>query len=310
MEKKTKNRAVVLYGATSVGKTGLTEKLFSTGYEIINADSIQVYKGLDILSAKPDKLLQKKIKHYLVDIREPWKQYTSGDFVNDSNLLISSINERGLTPLITGGTAYYLKMLCYSNVSTPKSDFAIRKDIENMISKKGTNWLYSEVERFDRVSFERINKNDIYRLSRALEVFYQTGRPLSSYSVSNTLRSDVDFLLIGLERDKIEMAERIKKRVDIMFEDGAIDEIRKLLKMGANPTWPSMQAIGYKEWLEALESGEYSLTKLKDEIVKNSIKYAKRQKTFFSSFKETRWFHPDDCDRIEEYILRHFEYGE
>ena len=303
MEKKIKkNKAVVLFGPTAVGKTKLTEELFSTGYEIINADSIQVYKDLDIASAKPDKELQNRIKHYLVDIREPWEKYTSGDFVNDTNYLINDINSRSLTPLITGGTAYYFKMLCYGSALTPKSDSTIREKVSALLKDNGEDWIREELKRVDSVSSSRINKNDIYRITRALEVYYQTGKPLSSFPLANTLRDDVDFILIGLKRDKKELEERINKRVDIMFENGAIEEMRTLLNRGANSSWPSMEAIGYKEWLERINSGEYSINLVKNDIKHNSIKYAKRQMTFFSSFAEAKWFHPEDMSGIKNYL--------
>ncbi len=305
MERKTENkdRAVVLFGPTAVGKTALTKELFSSGYEIINADSIQVYKGLSIGSAKPDDALRREIPHHLVDIREPWEEYTSGDFSRDASSLIQDINKRHKVPLITGGTAFYFKMLMYKRSSAPKADLNVRDKVNALLEEKGPDYLYSVLKEVDHVSAERIYPQDTYRITRALEVYYQTGRPLSSFPLSDTLRDDVDFVIIGLERDRKEIEDRIALRVDEMFAMGLSDEIRSLIESGAKKEWPAMEAIGYMEWFFAIESGELSLRGIRDKIVSNSIKYAKRQMTFFKSFKETKWFHPDDRDDIKDYLL-------
>ena len=304
LQRKTnKDRAVVLFGPTAVGKTGLTEELFSSGYEIINADSVQVYKYLDIASAKPEKELMEKIPHHLVDIRFPWEQYTSGDFCNDAESLIKEINERGKIPLITGGTAYYFKELLYGPSTTPVSNPMTREEIQREIDEIGLDKAYEKLCSLDPVAAEKINRNDRYRISRALEVIKDSNRPLSSFSVSDSVRDDIDFVIIGLKRDKSILDERIKQRVDIMFDMGAIEEMKKLLSMGASLSWPGMQGIGYREWFDALESGECSVSTIKDMIVRSSIKYAKRQMTFFSSFKETKWFSPLEIEEIKNYLI-------
>ena len=296
------DKAIVLFGPTAVGKTGLTEELFSKGFEIINADSVQVYRYLDIASAKPEKELVEKIPHHCVDIRFPWEQYTSGDFCIDAERLIREINSRGNIPLITGGTAYYFRQLVYGPSLTPPSSPITREKVQREIDEKGMDWAFEALEKIDSISASRIGRSDRYRLSRALEVYRDTGRPLSSFPVSDTLRSDIDFILIGLVRPKEELEERIRLRVDIMFRSGAEEEIRKLLALGADSSWPGMQGIGYKEWLDALESGEYSISTIKKEIVRNSVKYAKRQMTFFNSFESVRWFDPRNTDSIRRYL--------
>ena len=302
---ESKDRAVVLFGPTAVGKTGLTEELFSSGYEIVNADSIQVYRGLSIASAKPDEALRRRIRHHLVDIRDPWEEYTSGEFCRDADSLIREINGRGHIPLVTGGTAYFFKMFLFGRGTTPAADMKIREKVRLLLEERGPQWLYDELGRVDSVSMERISRNDIYRITRALEVYYQTGRPLSSFSVGTKLRNDVDFTVIGLERDRDELKQRIHERVEIMFREGAVDEMRELLSLGAERSWPAMEAIGYREWFDALESGEYSLSGIKDAIKHNSVRYAKRQMTFFRSFEGVHWFNASDtagirgllCDR-------------
>ena len=303
MRRKTsENRAVVLFGPTAVGKTALTEELFSKGFEIINADSVQVYIYLDIASAKPEKELMEKIPHHLVDIRFPWEQYNSGDFCKDAERLIKEINERGNIPLITGGTAYYFKQLLYGPSSTPESNPKTREEIQRTIDDIGLDKAYEMLMSLDMEAAKKIDKNDRYRISRALEVIKDTGRPLSSFPVSDTLREDIDFVIIGLKREKKELEERIRKRVDIMFDSGAVREMKALLSMGADPSWPGMQGIGYREWFNAMESGEVNISIIKDMIIRSSIKYAKRQMTFFSSFSDTLWFSPNDIEKIKGYL--------
>ena len=293
---------MVLFGPTAVGKTALTEELFSKGFEIINADSVQVYRYLDIASAKPEKELVEKIPHHLVDIRFPWEQYNSGDFCKDAERLIKEINERGNIPLITGGTAYYFKQLLYGPSSTPESNPKTREEIQRTIDDIGLDKAYEMLMSLDMEAAKKIDKNDRYRISRALEVIKDTGRPLSSFPVSDTLREDIDFVIIGLKREKKELEERIRKRVDIMFDSGAVREMKALLSMGADLSWPGMQGIGYREWFNALESGEVNISIIKDMIIRSSIKYAKRQMTFFSSFSDTVSFSPNDIEKIKGYL--------
>ena len=293
---------MVLFGPTAVGKTALTEELFSKGFEIINADSVQVYKYLDIASAKPEKELVEKIPHHLVDIRFPWEQYNSGDFCKDAERLIKEINERGNIPLITGGTAYYFKQLLYGPSSTPESNPKTREEIQRTIDDIGLDKAYEMLMSLDMEAAKKIDKNDRYRISRALEVIKDTGRPLSSFPLSDTLREDIDFVIIGLKREKKELEDRIRKRVDIMFDSGALREMKALLSMGADLSWPGMQGIGYREWFNAMESGEVNISIIKDMIIRSSIKYAKRQMTFFSSFSDTIWFSPNDIEKIKGYL--------
>ena len=293
---------MVLFGPTAVGKTALTEELFSKGFEIINADSVQVYRFLDIASAKPEKELVEKIPHHLVDIRFPWEQYNSGDFCKDAERLIKEINERGNIPLITGGTAYYFKQLLYGPSSTPESNPKTREEIQRTIDDIGLDKAYEMLMSLDMEAAKKIDKNDRYRISRALEVIKDTGRPLSSFPVSDTLREDIDFVIIGLKREKKELEDRIRKRVDIMFDSGAVREMKALLSMGADLSWPGMQGIGYREWFNAMESGEVNISIIKDMIIRSSIKYAKRQMTFFSSFSDTLWFSPNDTEKIKGYL--------
>ena len=291
--------AIALFGPTAVGKTALTETLFSSGYEIVNADSIQIYRYLSIGSAKPDAALRERIPHHLIDIKDPWEEYSAGEFVSDVERVSEEIRGRGNMPLVTGGTAYYFKQLLYGKPDTPASDPAIRAETLEEIKEKGASWAWQYLGTFDPVSQRRISQRDVYRISRAIEIYRQTGRPVSSFAVPDRLRDD--YLVIGLMRDKEELRANISKRVGMMFESGLYEEVKALRRMGANASWPGMEAIGYREFFKAMESGETSLSQIKDEIITNTRQYAKRQVTYFKTFG-CRFFHPDDIEGIRNFL--------
>lgn len=296
------NKQIFLFGPTASGKTQLVEDFFSDGYQIINADSVQVYRYLDIGSAKPSSELLDKIRHYNVNILDPWEQFTVGEFIKRSDEAAETIAAEGDIPLITGGTAFYFRHYLYGLSEAPTADPAVRERVNAMLFEVGNTALHEMLMKADPVSGARISINDTYRITRALEVYYQTGRPLSSFELPSIPRNGMDPLIIGLNRERDELYERIDRRVDIMFEEGLVDEIRMLKRMGADSSWPGMGAIGYREFLEAERSGEHSLSVIKDRIKTASRRYAKRQITFFSSFPSVHWIHPDDTEALEKLL--------
>ena len=303
-----KNKIIFLFGPTASGKTQLVEDFFSNGYQIINADSVQVYRHLDIGSAKPSLELLKKIKHYNVDILDPWQQFTVGDFIKNSDNAIKEIYSSGDIPLVTGGTAFYFKHFLYGLSDAPTADEKVRTMVNDMLLSLGLESLYEKLKEVDIVSAARININDSYRITRALEVYYQTGKPLSSFNLPTKPRNDMKPLIIGLDRDRDELYERIDKRVDIMFQEGLVEEIKKLKKMGGTLNWPALGAIGYREFFDANVSGEASVKIIKDKIKTASRRYAKRQLTFFRSFNNVNWVHPDNREKLtsllEDYLSK------
>ena len=293
-----KKKFIVLFGPTAVGKTAMTLALFSNHYEIVNSDSVQVYKHLDIASAKPDKFTLSQIRHHLIDILEPTEQFTVGTYCNMAEPLLDEIEARGNVPLLTGGTAYYFRQFLYGVASTPEADPAVRERVKAEIEQKGRTWAYEYLKIIDPLSAERINANDIYRISRAIEVYMQSGKPLSSFKVNTEVRSSLDPLIIGLHLDKTVLDKRIEQRVDQMFSSGLMDEIDRLKKMGASPSWPAMQAIGYKEFFIP----GLTLSEIRDRIIVSTRQYAKRQMTFFRSFRNVNWFSPDDYDGVRKLV--------
>lgn len=294
--------AVLLFGPTAVGKTDLLLRLFEGRGEVISADSMQVYKGLDIGSAKPDKAYLKKLPHHLIDIKEPHEQFSAGDFVAQADRLIPEISGRGMIPVLSGGTAFYFRNFLYGLPDIPAIDSHYRDELNRELSERGLEPLFRELKECDPLTADRLNSNDSSRIVRALEVFRATGCSLSSFAVSDSFRVGEDVRIIGLERERNELYKRIDRRVDIMFNQGLVDEIRGLIANGVDETMPSMKGIGYSEFFDMMRRGCMTIEALKDKIKQDSRRYAKRQITFFNSIKGVRWFSPDDLDGIKREV--------
>jgi len=295
-------RVVFLFGPTGVGKTELLSRLFHSGFSIINADSMQVYRYLDIGSAKPSLQLRNEIPHFLVDLYDPWEQFSVGDFIRLADQACSEITAQGRIPIVCGGTAYYFKHFLYGLSEAPPSDPANRQMVQALLEDRGLPWCYARLQAVDPVSAARIHPADAYRVTRALEVYECSGRPLSSFTVPDTPRSGMEPLIIGLHRERDELNRRIELRVAQMFEQGLVDEIRELVRMGAQDSWPGMQGIGYQEFFRAMRGGELSIDGIASQIIRNSRLYAKRQNTFFKSFAEVNWMYPEDFDGIRALV--------
>ncbi len=262
---------------------------------------MQVYKYLDIGTCKPDKDVLKAIPHHLIDVVEPDKPFNAGDFVRITDKFVKEIAGRGNIPVLSGGTAFYFKNFIYGMPKVPKSKKEIRDLVLNKLKRHGLEKLYLDLKEIDYEYACKISCNDKLRILRALEVYEQTGNPISFYKLSNTQRKDYSFLLIGLKRPKRELHLRIEQRVEQLFENGLINEVKKLVKKGYNINDPGMKGIGYKEIL-LMKDGSISLTEAKKQIKNNSKAYAKRQMTFFNAFNYVSWFNPDDLDDIKSEI--------
>ena len=308
-------KVVFLFGPTAVGKTQLLCDCFSNFSEVVNADSVQVYKHLDIGSAKADAATVAKIPHHLIDILEPWENYNVADFIRLADVACQDIWAKGKIPVISGGTAFYFKHFLYGLSQAPKSNPAIRDEVANYINEVGLLEAHKYLCSVDSVSGGRINPNDGYRISRALEVYKTCGKPLSSFELPSTPRNNMRVLSLGLCRDKEQLKERIALRVKLMFEQGLLEELHTLLEMGANPSWQSMQGIGYKEFLNHVWKGDLesslsafdALSKtdidaIKSEIEMNSLHYAKRQMTFFRSFANVHWLDPEEVSQNTDVV--------
>jgi len=254
--------------------------------EIVSADSMQVYRGMDIGTAKPTAEERAQLAHHLIDIRSPAEQFTAGDFVRLADEAIAGIAQRGALPVVSGGTGFYLKNFIAGLPEAPPSDAGIRETLKLELKEKGAAALMEELARCDPPSAEKIHINDEYRLLRALEVQRLSGRPLSSYSVTGPPRPQYRFLTAGLFRSREELYRRVDERCAAMFASGLPDEVRRLHEAGYTPRDPGLRAIGYREFF-VQDGEEYRLSQdiagVQALVAQNSRRYAKRQITFFAS---------------------------
>jgi len=302
---KLQKTVVFLFGPTAVGKTDLISKVFFSNFEVVNTDSVQVYKHLDIGSAKADEKERQLTPHHLLDIREPWQDFSVGEFIEEADLACDKIWKKGKIPLLCGGTAFYFKHFMYGLSKAPKSNLEIRKKIQKQIDQDGLKKSFERLQKIDSVTASRIHQNDSYRISRALEIYEASGKPLSSFALGDEPRNNLIIHSIGLVRERKILNERIRKRVDLMFSEGLQKEISELYKLGAVKEWPAMKAIGYKEFFvpekieDPLNMSETQLKEIKERISFNSIHYAKRQRTFFKSFSDVNWVEPTNTEEVK-----------
>jgi len=307
---------IVVFGPTAVGKTDFLLNLSKVS-EIINSDSLQVYKYMDIGTAKPDAKTLSIVKHHLIDFLDPNEEFNTGDFVHKADVLCSEIFSRNKVPVISGGNAFFLINFIKGLPQTPKGDPIVRKQVEEELKNKGIEKLSCELEKIDPDYFSKISRNDTYRITRALEIYYSTGKTVSHFKIPETPRSGYDFLFIGLTRERKELHERISKRVDLMFENGLYDEFLKLREMEYGLSSPGMSAIGYKEFFELgcmqdnaeQNNGQLDLGNIKELIKTNTRQYAKRQITFFKKIDNVIWETPDNSaailSKVSEFLNQH-----
>jgi tRNA dimethylallyltransferase len=272
---------IVITGPTATGKTDFSIKLArEIGGEIISADSMQVYKGLDIGTDKISKEIRKEIPHYLIDIREPDKPFSVADFVREADKAIAEIRKKDKYPIVVGGTGFYIRALLYGLPDVPPGNEEIRKELKKLSNEE----IYNLLLEADRESAERIGKKDRKRLIRAYEVYKLTGEPLSSFKFSEKPR--YRFLGYFLYRSRPELYRRIENRVDSQVERGLIDETKWLLQFGKDIT--AFQALGYKEILNYIE-GRKSLEEAIRLLKRRTKQFAKRQFTWFRKEPKFKW---------------------
>lgn len=275
-------------GPTASGKTDLAMRLFETGkYELVSVDSALVYRGLNIGSGKPTPLEQQRYPHHLIDIIEPYELFDVGQFCSTVNQLIGQIQSRGNTPLLVGGTMMYFNALQTGLSNLPASDPKIREGIQKLAIDKGWDHIYEELKKYDLSSAYQLKPNDKQRLSRALEVYLQTGIPLSKWkerrSESHKNDPKYSFLNIALVPQyspRSVLHERIEVRFDKMLSLGLIEEVQGLCKHPSiHAALPAMRSVGYRQVLEYLD-GKYSKTLMRDKAVAATRQLAKRQLTW------------------------------
>lgn len=296
-----KEKLCVLTGPTGIGKTKLSldiaEELDS---EIISADSMQIYKHMDIGTAKVDSSEASRIPHHLIDVVYPDEEFSVSDFMKKAKNKITDINSRDKLPLLVGGTGLYINSLVYDlNFAKTAYDEKIREKYENIANEYGLEYVHNLLEDIDPERAKKIHKNDIKRVIRALEIYELTGKTMSEYNKDfRKENTDYDLTMICLNMDRQELYNRINNRVDKMFEKGLIEEVKKILDMGYDPESRALQGIGYKELISYL-NGEISLDDSLALIKQKSRNYAKRQLTWFRRDNRFKWVDKNKFDDYE-----------
>lgn len=302
----------ILAGPTAVGKTDISIKLaHKLNGEIISADSMQIYKKMDIGSAKITKEEMDGVPHHLIDIVDPKEEFSVAMFKKYAEENIKEINEKGKLPMVVGGTGFYINSLIYNySFAETNRDEEYRLELENLAEEKGKEYVHGLLKDIDMDSYTKLYPNDLKRVIRALEVYKVTGKSISQFAKEEDVFNipyKVHYYVLNMNREIL--YERINKRVDIMIEKGLIDEVIRLRKEGYTSDMQSMKGIGYKEILSYLD-GEISLEKAIDMIKQFSRNYAKRQLTWFRKDPRVNWINKDEFtneDEIVSYIINDFK---
>ena len=289
-----KPKVIAIVGPTGSGKTDtaiwLCQQLDG---EIVSMDSMQIYRQMDIGTAKPTKEQMQMVKHHMIDVVDPDQRFTVSDYREMAFEVIEDILSRGKLPILVGGTGLYLNALSYEmHLGDSGANTELREEL-NRLAKlpDGPHELHRRLAAVDPVSASKLHENDVRRIIRALEVFEESGRPISERNDETKQEGPYHILVYGLTLPRADMYDRINRRVDQMIEDGLVDEVKALLERGIEPMEEggAMQAIGYKEIVSALRN-ETSLEYAIDMIKQGSRRYAKRQWTWFRRDQRTKWF--------------------
>lgn len=288
MSKKPK--VIVICGPTASGKTGLSIELAKKiNGEIVSCDSMQIYKDMTIGTAKPTQEEMQGITHYLIDFASPDMRYSVADFIKDAKDAINSILKKGKVPIVVGGTGLYIDNLIY-NIKYPEIEIDInyRNELEEMIQNQGLEIAYQKAKEIDLEATQKISCNDKKRIMRILEIYHQTGKTKTQLEAeSRNEEPPYKYLVYAIEMEREKLYDRINKRVDIMIEQGLIQEVENLIKKyNCFPT--AMQGLGYKEVVEYLQ-GKTTKEEMIEILKMETRRYAKRQLTWFRKNKEIKW---------------------
>ena len=307
-----KRPLIILTGPTAVGKTSLSLSLAKElDGEIVSADSMQVYRYMDICTAKIREEERQGIPHHLIDVLDPWEDFNVVRFQKMAREALEEIWERGHIPIVTGGTGFYIQALLYDiHFTENNEDSSLRKDLENYARENGAEALHSRLVEVDEKAASQIHFNNVKRVIRALEFYYQTGKKMSEHNEEERKRtSPYDFKYFVLNDEREHLYAGINRRVDLMMEEGLVEEVRKLKEMGCDSTMVSMQGLGYKEILSYLE-GECTLDEAVYKIKRDTRHFAKRQITWFKRERDVIWLHKPDYDydetKIREAVLSYY----
>jgi len=293
------SRVVALVGATATGKSAVAlEAAELCGAEIVNADALQIYRGLDIGTAKPSIDERRRVRHHLVDILEPGERCSAGEFARMARSALDEIAARGRPAIVVGGSGLYLRALWTGLAEIPTVSDEVRESVRRRLREEGLEALRVELEACDPATARRLARGDRQRIVRALEVLVGTGRPLSSWLVASTAPRPPAMRKLGLTLSRGVLYDRIAARVLQMIDRGWEAEVRRLLANGVPRDAPALQAIGYSDWIRHLD-GELGREALLAAIVRATRRFAKRQETWFRREPEIEWL---DAARPEEAV--------
>ncbi|HIQ74058.1 MAG TPA: tRNA (adenosine(37)-N6)-dimethylallyltransferase MiaA [Candidatus Cottocaccamicrobium excrementipullorum] len=307
MEKKP---LIIITGPTAAGKTSLSVRLAKAlGGEIISADSMQVYRHMDIGSAKVTKEEMEGVPHYLIDVLEPTEPFNVAMFQQMAKEAVQTIYSHGRIPILAGGTGFYIQALLYDiNFQETGEDPSIRLSLEALAEEKGGEYLHQLLAQADPQAAEEIHPNNVKRVIRALEYFQQTGQRISEHNQQERQKKSpyaFRYYVINMERSRL--YQRIDQRVDLMMQQGLVQEVEKLREMGCRRGMVSMQGLGYKEILDYL-NGEISLEEAVYQLKRDTRHFAKRQLTWFKRERQVRWLNWEDFsfqqEKMLDYILK------
>ncbi|MCI8362506.1 MAG: tRNA (adenosine(37)-N6)-dimethylallyltransferase MiaA [Clostridia bacterium] len=284
-----KQKVIIIGGPTASGKTSLSIELAKKiNGEIISADSMQIYKDMNIGTAKPEKEEMQGILHHMLDFVSPEERYSVADYNKQAKKAIKEILKKGKVPIVVGGTGLYIETLIYEieflNIET---DLEYRKELEKIAEEKGLEYLYNKAQKIDKTAMEKISINDKKRILRVLELYHQTGKTKTQLDKESRKEPEYDYKLFAIDIDREILYDRINRRVDIMLEKGLVQEVENICeKYNEFPT--AMQGLGYKEVVEYLE-GQATYEEMVEKIKTESRRYAKRQLTWFRKYKNLTW---------------------
>ncbi len=309
-----REKLVVIVGPTAVGKTNLSLELASEFEgEIISGDSMQVYRGMDIGTAKASPSELATVPHHLIDIKDPDEEYSVAIFQESAARLITDMNQRGRLPFIVGGTGLYIESVTHRfQFSSTSQDPELRERLQRMADTEGAEALHARLADVDPITAERLHPNDVKRVIRAIEIYESSGYKMSDFQL-RAQHSPYEVVIIGLTMDRAKLYERINHRVELMIEAGLIEEVRGLLDRGYDPSLVSMQGLGYKELIPYLY-GEITLEKAINDIQKRTRNFAKRQLSWFRRMPEIQWFdmtdpadQPNNVQTIKQILAGKFQ---
>jgi tRNA dimethylallyltransferase len=305
-QSRSKPRVAVLVGATAAGKTAVALALAqSLGCEIVNADSLQIYRELDIGTAKPSLQERALVPHHLIDVADPPEPFDAARYCREGREVLSDLARRRVPPLVVGGTGLYLKALLAGLFAEGEPQAGVRERLRRDLGALGLPALYQRLLHLDPATAARLHPHDTYRIIRALEVMEATGKPLSQFIAAHRFQ-DAPFtvLKLGLMLPREDLYRKIELRVEVMLAAGWLDEVEGLLGRYP-PTLKPLQSLGYRHLINYL-TGRWSLEEALTLLTRDTRRYAKRQITWFSSDPAVRWYHPEQVEEMAAALAEFF----